>query len=67
MFLIILLVISFVVAIYKWATKNNDFFAKQGIPFLKPLFLIGSSGRFSGKKSPQKSIIDHYNQFPDSK
>lgn len=55
------------VVIYKWATKNNDFFVKQGVPYLKPSFLIGSSGRFSGKKSPQDSIIDHYNQFPESK
>lgn len=67
MFLIILLVIALAIAIYKWATKNNDFFLKQGIPYLKPLFLIGSSGRFSGKKSPQESIIDHYNKFPESK
>lgn len=67
MFLIILLVIALSVAIFKWVTKNNDFFAKRGIPYLKPLFLIGSSGQFLGKKSPQQSIIDHYNQFPDSK
>lgn len=67
MFLIILLVIALTVAIYKWATKNNDFFLKHGVPYLKPSFLIGSSGRFSGKKSPQQSIIDHYNKFPESK
>lgn len=59
--------IALAVVIYKWATKNNDFFAKQGIPYLKPKFLIGSSGRFSGKQSAQDNIIDHYNQFPESK
>lgn len=28
---------------YKWATQNNDYFEKRGIPFSKPVFLFGSN------------------------
>lgn len=31
-------------AFYKWATLNNDFFKRRNMKYLKPTFLIGSTG-----------------------
>lgn len=60
-FLILLILI--LVLFYRWATINNDFFKKRGIPYDKPSFLMGSFAEAVGKKkSFYELIIDLYNK-----
>lgn len=40
MFLWISIVAAY--ALYKWLTKNDDFFLKKGIPYEKPLPIVGN-------------------------
>lgn len=64
------LVIFIIIArmIYRWATKNNDYFIKRGIPALKPTLIFGNSAEFFTK---QIDLIDFvkklYNDFPNEK
>lgn len=61
-------ILLFIYAFYKWATANNDYFKKKGIPFAKPTFLVGNSGKLLFRKaSAQENIIEQYNNFPDAK
>lgn len=54
--------------LYRWAVKNNDYFKKQGIAYMEPLPLLGSSfGLFFKKQSMVKSFMDSYYQFKDEK
>ncbi|KAJ6645883.1 Cytochrome P450 9e2 [Pseudolycoriella hygida] len=41
MILWIVLVLAYL--FYKWSTKHHDFFAKQGVPFEKPIPLLGNT------------------------
>lgn len=55
--------VAFAVFFYRWITANNDFFAKRGIPYDKPAFLIGSFvDIFRKEKSMYDVIIDLYNR-----
>ncbi|XP_013101419.2 probable cytochrome P450 9f2 [Stomoxys calcitrans] len=57
--LVTLLAFSF----YRWVTVNNDFFAKRGIPYDKPLFLMGSFVEIFRRQKPMYDvIIDLYNK-----
>lgn len=48
-------------AFYKWATVDYDYFEKQGIPFLKPLPLLGSNFSIFFKKKPMvHSLMEIY-------
>lgn len=62
------IVLSLSLFIYKYATQNNDYFIKRGIPALKPILFFGNSGEFFTK---QVDLIDFvkklYNDFPDEK
>ena len=31
-------------AFYKWATLNYDYFERRNVKYLKPMFLLGSTG-----------------------
>lgn len=54
--------------IYKWATKNQDFFTKNGVKFPKPYFLLGNSGVFFfHKKSMGQWLSEIYGAFPKEK
>ena len=54
--------------IYKWAVANHDFFEKQGIPFIKPLPLLGSNAGIYFKKQPfVVSMMNDYNKFKNEK
>ena len=33
-------------SVYKWVTINNDYFAKRGLTYLKPMFFVGNVGQF---------------------
>lgn len=37
--------------IYKWATSTYDYFEKQGIPFRKPVPLLGTNSKYYHKKN----------------
>lgn len=51
---------------YKWGTLNNDFFERRNIKYLKPKFLIGSSGpTLLGKLTGVELAQKLYNAFPD--
>ena len=53
---------------YKWATSNNDFFKKKRIPFVKPVFLLGSSAHMFIKKSSLPDLVQKlYDDFKDEK
>lgn len=53
---------------YKWATKNYDYFEKQGIPFMKPLPLLGSNYAIFFKKQPMvQTMIEQYSEFKNEK
>lgn len=54
---------------YKWATTRHDYFEKQGIPYIKPWPLVGSSKISSFfKKTPfVKLLMDSYNEHKHEK
>lgn len=64
----LLLIGLLVYLLYKWSTSTFDFFEKQGIPFRKPLPLVGNNGSMFLKSV---SILDNldawYKEFPNEK
>ena len=55
-------------AFYRWATKNNDYFAKRGLPHEKPLFLLGSTASLFFQKVDMVGFIEErFAQFPNEK
>lgn len=59
-------VIGLLYAFYKWATRNNDYFAKRNLKFRKPYFLIGNNGFMFTKKNTAAGISQMlYNEFPE--
>lgn len=66
--LIIIALVLFAWVFYKWATENNDFFAKRGIPQMKPAFLVGNnSGALLRKFTVPEFAMHLYRQFPNEK
>jgi hypothetical protein len=61
-------VLSCLVAFYKWATHNNDYFKQIGIKYIKPNFLVGNSDNLITKKLPMTEMfVNFYQQFPNEK
>lgn len=60
--------IAAVYALYKWLTKDDDFFLKKGIPYEKPLPIFGS---FLGFMLQRETLIDivqrSYDKYKQSK
>lgn len=57
-----------IVLFYKWATQNNKYFAKRGVPSLKPALFFGNSADFFTKKVDLIDFVKKlYNDFPDKK
>lgn len=53
---------------YKWAVKNNDYFEKKGVSFVKPVFLLGSnSNMFFDKMSLPEVSEKWYNALRNEK
>lgn len=66
--LIAIIVILIAFLIYKWGTKDYDYFKKKGIPFPKPLFLIGNSGgSIMRKYSMPEYFLSLYKEFSEHK
>lgn len=54
--------------IYKWSISTFDYFEKQGIPFRKPIPLLGtSSNMVTRKKAITDSLTEFYNEFKHEK
>lgn len=53
-------------AFYKWATLHNDYFERRNVKYMKPSFLIGSTGRAFSNKYDAMEYSDYlYKAFPD--
>lgn len=60
--------IAAVYALYKWLTKNDDFFLKKGIPFDKPLPIFGNFLRFMLQKETFIDVMQRgYDKYKKSK
>uniref|UniRef100_A0A1A9UNC7 Cytochrome P450 n=1 Tax=Glossina austeni TaxID=7395 RepID=A0A1A9UNC7_GLOAU len=59
----ILLLFAIIYLFYRWATANNDFFLKRGIPYKKPKILFGNMWNLILKrKSIVDIVVDLYNE-----
>lgn len=64
----LVIVAVFILLVYKWLTKDNDYFIKRGIPALKPTFMLGNTGKFYTKQIGLIDLVTKlYNDFPDEK
>lgn len=55
-------------SLYKWATQNNNYFAKRGIRHLKPTFFFGNTGKFFFQLIDTYQFVDHlYYAYPTEK
>jgi cytochrome P450 family 9 len=45
---------------YHYIARNNDYFSKRNVPYIKPVFLFGSAASLIMKK---KSLCDHVNSI----
>ena len=62
------LVVAAIYLIYKWGTKHYNYFKDRGIPYIKPVFLIGSNiNVFTKKLSLSDLIVKWYNEYYDEK
>lgn len=54
--------------IYNWATRDNDYFVRRGVPALRPVLFFGNSADFFTKKVDLIGfVIRLYHDFPDQK
>uniref|UniRef100_A0A182S4Z6 Uncharacterized protein n=1 Tax=Anopheles funestus TaxID=62324 RepID=A0A182S4Z6_ANOFN len=62
------LLVGLCVAVYRYVTKNNFYFADKPIPFMKPSFLFGNAGPMLMKKV---TLFEHfknlYDAFPNAR
>lgn len=58
--------IAFIVhLVYKWATKNSDYFAKRGLKYMDSNYGIGQmTGFLMGHYSQMEFVEWLYKQFP---
>lgn len=62
----LLIIIGFL--IYKWATRNYNYFKDRGIAHGKPVFLFGTGKDLLMQKlSLPEYVQKWYNAFPDEK
>lgn len=53
---------------YKWATVNNDYFAKRHMKYLEPRFLVGNTlGLLTLQYIPLDFFDSIYYRFPNEK
>lgn len=65
---IVLLLAVGVILFYRWATKNNDFFAKRGVPHLKPTLFFGNAKEFMMNQiAPNDFFEQMYKAMPSQK
>lgn len=65
--LILIVAVSLIsFAFYKWATLNNNYFAKRNLKYIQPYFLVGNTGGFFFNKYTAIEFAQKlYYTFPD--
>lgn len=64
----LILILTAVFAFYFYYTSTFDFFKKKGVPFLKPVILLGNLGpRIKATKSFHDYQLEIYNHFKGSR
>jgi hypothetical protein len=63
------LVVAVCIAIYQYAVRNNDHWAKKGIAFVKPVPFLGNMANTISKKRPFAEVLQVWNNilFPVTK
>ncbi|XP_055381428.1 uncharacterized protein LOC129612011 [Condylostylus longicornis] len=57
-------IIIIAILIYKWLTSNFNYFEKLGIPYIKPIIIMGSfSGFLFKRESLREEFLRKYNDF----
>ena len=65
---IILTLLALVFALfYRWATSNDDFYRKRGIPSDRPFTMLGSFKEMMFRTKPMFDIIDSLYHKQDGK
>lgn len=68
MSLILYALVAILFVAYKLLTKKNDYFDKKGIPYMKPVPLLGSrTDLILRNKSMPEVVKMWYNSFPNEK
>jgi poly(A) polymerase Pap1 len=53
----IALVVAVCIAIYQYAVRNNDYWAKKGIAYIKPVPFLGNMANAITKKRPFAEVL----------
>lgn len=60
--------LALIYIVYKWATRDHEYFVRRGVPALKPALFFGNSADFFTKKVDLIDfVIKLYNDFPEKK
>lgn len=66
--LYLILIIVALLLVYKWGTSTFDYFEKRGIPYNKPLFLVGSRlGLVLRNITMVEAVQKTFYEFPNEK
>lgn len=61
-------VVAIIFIVYKWATQNDAYFVKRGVPALRPALFFGNSREFFTKQIDLIEFVQKlYNDFPAEK
>ena len=67
-YLLVFVISCIVISIYKYATKNAEYFKTKPFPSLEPTLFFGNMSRIFLKKiSGFDLVLDVYNKFPNAK
>ena len=62
------LIIFVIYLFYKWGTKYNNYFKDLGIPYMKPVFLLGSNSNMITRRAAISNLlVKWYNEFYNDK
>lgn len=68
MFQFLFIAIAIAYSLYKWLTKNDDYFLKKGVPFEKPLPIFGNFLWFMLQKETLIDVFQrNYDKYKKSK
>lgn len=61
-------IVAVLVWVYKWITRDNDYFKKRGIAYEKPRFLFGNTAGVALKTVELREFSKYqYELFPNKK
>lgn len=64
----ILLLLILLLGLYKFLTRNNDFFKNRGVKFMKPMLLLGNTfDLISGREDGASIMLSFCRKFPNEK